>query len=177
MLYFLAISLQADVNNGSFWPSYVLCKTYTTSESRSGYRIVKQLDGIPSLSLPKVLVTELTGHDDLIDFMSSYQTQHKNGKHYHPKGYLCWYEADNYGDPTGTVHIIKQVPEYVWIFNFKDKGYQKMKRDNEKKKIISKVLSAEPRTMPLNTSGIKCKLSQTSHRQNKLKDKKEKKVK
>ena len=177
MLYFLAITLQADVANGSFWPSYVLCQSYTTSASRSGLRIVKQLDGTPSLKIPRLLVTETIGHDDLINFMSSYQCQDKKGKHYHPRGYLCWYEANNYGDPTGVVHVVKKVPEFVWIYDFGNKGYQKMKKDREKEKTLPEVLSAEPRTMPLNTVA-KPKLHQTSHRQDKQKDKnKKKKVK
>lgn len=175
MLYFLAITLQEDVVNGSFWPSYVLCRSRTTSESRSGWRIIKQLDGIPSFNLPRVLVTETTGHDDMVGFMSSYQTQDKKGKHYHPYGYLCWYECDRYGDPTGTVQPIKKVPEYVWIYNFSDKGFQKLKRDRQKKKTIKEVLSAEPRTMPLNTTCMKPKVHQESHRQDLEKERKKRK--
>lgn len=172
MLYFLAITLQADVVNGSFWPSYVLCKTYTTSESRSGYRIVKQLNGTPSSNIPRVLVTEMTGHEDLIKFMSSYQTQDKkNGKHYHPYGYLCWYEANNYGEPTGVAHVIKKVPEYVWIFDFANKGYQQMKRDKAKEKTIPEVLTAEPRMTLLDTV-VKPKLHNDWQEKNKKKKKK-----
>jgi len=166
MFYFLAITLQEHVVSGEFWPSYVLCQARTTSESRSGWRIIKQLDGTPSCSLPKILVTEITGHDDMINFMSSYQTQDKrHGPHYHPHGYLCWYECDRYGDPTGVVHPIKKVPEYVWIFNFKDKGYQRLKRDREKVKTLKEVLSAEPRTTPLHTADVKPKPHQLSHKQ------------
>ena len=169
MLYFLAITLQADAVNGSFWPSYILCKSYTTSKSRSGYRIIKCLDGTPSFNLPKLLVTEMQGHDDLIKFMSSYQTQDKkNGKHYHPYGYLCWYEADKYGDPTGTVHVIKKVPEYVWIFDFANKGFQQMKRDREKVKTIQEVFSAEPRMTLINTD-VKVKLPQKQERKRRKK--------
>ena len=176
MYYFLALTLQEDVTNGTFWPSYVLCKAHTTSESRSGWRIIKQLDGTPSFSLPRVLVTELTSHDDMVLFMSSYQTQDKKGgKHYHPRGYLCWYECDRYGDPTGIVYVIKKVPEYVWIFNFKDKGFQRLKRDRAKVKTLQEVLSAEPRMTPLNTTDVKCKLHQSSHRQDLQKEKQKRK--
>lgn len=159
------------MNNGTFWPSYILCQARTTSESRSGWRIIKQLDGTPSSSLARILVTEMLGHEDMIKFMSSYQTQDKKGgKHYHPHGYLCWYECDRYGDPTGVVHPIKKVPEYVYIYNFKDKGFQQLKKDREKKKTLQEVLSAEPRTTPLNTSDVQLKVHQQSHRQD-LKDK------
>lgn len=175
MLYFLALTLQEDVVNGTFWPSYVLCQARTTSESRSGWRIIKQLDGTPSSSIPKVLVTEITGHEDMVNFMSSYQTKDRGKKHYHPKGYLCWYECNRYGDPTGVAHLIKKVPEYVWIYHFSDKGYQKLKRDREKKKTIQEVLSAEPRTTPLITTDVKPKLHQTSHRQDLLKERKKRK--
>ena len=174
MSYFLAITLEADVLNGSFWPSYVLCKGYVTSASRSGLRVVKQLSGKPSSNTPKLLVTETYGHDELVNFMSSYQTQdRRNGKHYHPHGYLCWYQCNDYGEPTGTVQLIKKVPEYVWIFDFANKGYQRMKKDMAKKKTIQEVLTAEPRMTLLDTK--KPRLVQEMQERKRKKKKKVKK--
>lgn len=147
MYFFLAITLDADVLNGSFWPAYVLCKSYTTSEKRSGWRIVRMEGGVPTSRLPRVLVTETTGHEEMIEFMSSYQVMHpKTKKHYHPKGALCWYSCNQYGDPTGEVVFIKKVPEYVWIFDFSNKGFQKLKKTLAVKPQLNEVLSSEPET-------------------------------
>ena len=112
-------NVQSDVVNGTFWPAYVLCKSYTTSEKRSGYKIVKIQDGIQLKSNPRLLFTETIGHEDMINFMSSYQCQDKKGKHYHPHGHLCWYGCNQYGEMNGYIQPIKRVPEYVWIFDFK----------------------------------------------------------
>lgn len=102
----------------------------------------------------------------MVDFMSSYQTQDTmRGKHYHPYGYLCWYECDSYGDPTGKVYLIKKVPEYVWIFDFGKKGYQKLKKDRERIPPLKEVLSREPNGIPLKTTDAKVKMHQSSHRQ------------
>ena len=107
----------------------------------------------------------MEGHDDIINFMSSYQCQDKSGKHYHPRGFLCWYECNRYGDPTGVVHLIKKVPEFIWIYNFSERGYQRMKKDQEKQKKLNEKLSSEPGWVSLNTSDAKPVLHQNSHRQ------------
>ena len=160
MYFILAICLQKDVSNGSFWPSYILCRAYTTSEKRSGYRIIKMFEGMPARNIPRVLFTEMTGHEDLISFMSSYQCQDQNGKHYHPHGYLCWYECNRYGEPTGNVIPIKRVPEFIWIYDFASKGFQKLKKDQEKKLKMNEVLSLQPRASPMDRTDVKVKLSQ-----------------
>ena len=152
---------------GSFWPSYILCRSFTTSEKRSGYRIVKMFEGMPASKLPRVLFTEVVGHEDMIGFMSSYQCQDSKGKHYHPHGYLCWYECNRYGDPTGQVIPIKRVPEYVWIFDFSNKGYQKLKKDQSKVWRLSEVIAKEPRASPLETSEVKFRLAQRTKRRSK----------
>ena len=33
------------------------------------------------------------------------------GVHYYPSGALCWFETNQYGDPTGTVYFIKKIPD------------------------------------------------------------------
>lgn len=90
------------------------------------------MEGKPSKNLPKVLVTEVTGHDELLDFMSVYQTQdHFKGVHYHPVGALCWYSCNQYGDPTGEVVYARKIPieGLMWSFSlkrkFRMKGFNK----------------------------------------------------
>lgn len=124
MYYFLGLTLTEDILNGSFWPSYVLCRARTTSTARTGLRVVKQLDGNPTSSLPKVLVTETTGHEDLLNFLSVYQTQDGfKGVHYHPEGMLCWYSCNRYGEPIGGIVLDRKVPikNLMWSFSRKRK--------------------------------------------------------
>ena len=163
--------MQEDVVKGTFWPAFVLCKSYTTSEKRSGYQIIQIVDGVQTKSNPRVLFTETTGHEDLIGFMSSYQRMDKNHKHYHPKGYLCWYGCNQYGEMNGYIQPIKRVPEFIWIFDFGNRGYQKMKKDQEKKKKLSEILSAEPRGSPFPEANVKLKFNQESVRETRRKNK------
>lgn len=152
------------MTEGTFWPAFVLCQSYTTSEKRSGYKIVQIVDGLQVASNPKVLFTETLGHEDMIGFMSSYQRIDSNGKHYHPRGMLCWYGCNQYGEMNGFVQPIKKVPEFIWIFNFKAKGYQKLKRDRAIVPKLNEVLAKEPRGSPFDKSNIKPKLNQISER-------------
>ena len=161
----MAISLQEDVVNGTFWPALVLCKSFSTSEKRSGYVIVTIEEGLQLKPNPKVLFTETTGHEDMIGFMSSYQRVDRKGKHYHPRGYLCWYGCNSYGEMNGYVQPIKRVPEYIWIFDFANKGYQKLKKDQAKIPRLNEVIAKEPRGSPYENSNIKKKLNQCSKRQ------------
>ena len=151
--------------NGTFWPAYVLCKSYTTSEKRSGYTIVKIEEGVQLKTNPRVLFTETTGHEDMINFMSSYQKVDNKGKHYHPRGYLCWYGCNSYGEMNGYIQPIKRVPEYVWIYDFSNKGYQRLKREQSVVSKLNEVLAAEPRGSPFEAANVKPKLSQDSKRE------------
>ena len=156
---------------GTFWPAYVLCTTYSTSEKRSGYRIVKIENGVQLRSNPRLLFTETLGHEDMINFMSSYQCQDKKGKHYHPRGYLCWYGCNRYGEMNGFVQPIKKVPEYVWIFDFENKGYQRLKRERAIVPKLNEVVSREPRGSPYEMASIKPRLNQLSKREIKRRNK------
>ena len=144
MYYFLAITLESDVKNGYFWPSYVLCKSWTTSEKRSGWQIIHWIEGVPTRNLPKILVTEPVGHEDMIQFMSSYQkTDPVTRKHFHPRGSLCWFSCNQYGDPTGTTIFIKKVPEWRYIFDFSNRGYQQLKRERERMREANELLTSD----------------------------------
>ena len=74
--------------------------------------MVKQFDGQPKMNLQKVLVTSIYGHDDMLDYLSDYRTQDKfRGVHYYPSGALCWFETNQYGDPTGTIYYARKIPD------------------------------------------------------------------
>ena len=150
--------------SGEFWPAFVLCKSYTTSEKRSGYKIVKIEEGVQLKSNPRVLFTETIGHENMIGFMSSYQCQDKKGKHYHPKGYLCWYGCNQYGEWNGFVQPIKKVPEFVWIYDFSNKGYQRLKKEQAEIPKLSEVIAKDPRGSPYKNTNVTLKLNQESQR-------------
>jgi hypothetical protein len=103
--------------------------------------------------------------------MSSYQTQDKKGKHYHPHGFLCWYGCNKYGEMNGFIQPIKRVPEYVWIFDFQNKGYQRLKKDQSVVPKLNDIVSKEPRGSPYEMANVKPILSQTSKREIKRRNK------
>lgn len=148
-----------------------MCKTFTTSEKRSGYRIVKIEDGVQLRPNPRILFTETTGHEDMINFMSSYQCQDKKGKHYHPRGYLCWYGCNQYGEMNGFVQPIKQVPEFIWIYDFSNRGYQRLKRERSVVPKLNEIVSKEPYGSPYEMANVKLKISQESKRETRRRNK------
>ena len=55
----------------------------------------------------------------------------------------------------GFVQPIKRVPEYVWIYDFKNRGYQRLKREQSQKPRMNEVISMEPKWMPYENSNKK----------------------
>lgn len=145
MYYQLAIVLDRDLNNGCFWPSYVLCVSNTASDKRSGWRVVKQFNGKTRFNLPKLLVTSIYGHDDMLDYLSDYRTQDKmRGVHYYPKGALCWFECNRYGDPTGSVYVARRIPDMKLLdLPLKQRGYRRLLKQQNKKINIKELLIRE----------------------------------
>lgn len=163
MYYFLAIVLEQNITDGTFWPAYILCQSYTTSEKRSGWRIIRQVDGVPTSSLPKVLVTEPTGHDEMIQFMSSYQRMDwKTKKHMHPVGALCWFSCNQYGDPTGEAIFVKRIPDFVWWFDFSQKGYQQLKKTLAHKAELKELFTSDSSAEKMKHTDTKMRLHQTT---------------
>lgn len=117
----------------------------TTSEKRSGWRVVKQFDGNTKFNLPKVLVTSIYGHEDMLDYLSDYRTQDKlKGVHYYPKGALCWFETNQYGDPTGSVYFARRVPDMKYLeIPRRQRGYKRLLQQQNKRKNYKEILSRE----------------------------------
>lgn len=65
----------------------------------------------------------------------------------------------------GFIQIIKQVPEYVWIFDFQNKGYQRLKKERSVIPKLNEILSREPRGSPYDMANIKPRLSQSSRKE------------
>lgn len=169
MYWFLALVLKEDVASGALWPSYILCQARTTSSKRTGYRVVKQIAGEPTKNIPKVLVTELTGHDDLINFLSIYQANDAKGVHYHPIGSLFWFECNQYGEPTGHTVYVRNVPirELMWKFA-KKKEYRTALMSKEP--TVIEILTQDKKTEMLSCTEVKPKLYQAGQKERKKKN-------
>ena len=122
-----------------------MCHAVSTSKNRSGLRVIKQLDGNPKINLPKVLVTSIYGHEDLLDYLSDYRTQDKfKGKHYYPYGALCWFETNRYGDPIGKVYYAKKIPDMKYLdIPRRQRGFRRMLNRQKQKKKINELLAKE----------------------------------
>lgn len=90
--------------------------------------MIKQFDGTSVFNLRKVLVTSIHGHNDMLDYLSDYRTQDKmRGIHYYPKGALCWFETNQYGDPIGSLYIARMIPDQNLMNRpKKERGYQQL---------------------------------------------------
>lgn len=165
MYYYLGLILDKDMKKGNFTPSYVLCKTNTVSETRAPWRIVKP--GGTLGAMPKVLVTSLIGHEDMIDFMSSYRTRDKmykvHGRHtkamkkYYPEGALFWFPCDISGIQKDAALFIKRVPDKK---GQTDQGFTRLKERWNRVIPIKELLSREPAMLDMPYSDVRPKLRQ-----------------
>ena len=73
------------------------------------------------------------------------------GVHYYPKGALCWFETNQYGDPLGSVYIAKFIPDMKLLDMPKNKrGYrQLLERQNEKKTLKETLTKSKEDTEPI----------------------------
>ena len=107
--------------------------------------MVKQFDGNNKFNLPKVLVTSIYGHDDMLDYLSDYRTQDKmRGVHYYPSGALCWFETNQYGDPTGSVYYARKIPDER-ILNIPrwQRGFKKLLKQKARKIPLNEAIAKE----------------------------------
>ena len=84
---------------------------------------------------------------------------------------LCWFGCNRYGEWNGYVQPIKRVPEYVWIYSFAEKGFQKLKKDRAIRPKLNEVIAGDPRASPYPDSNKKPRLSQLSKREVKRRNK------
>lgn len=172
MYYFLAIVKQNDVNNGKIIPSYILCLTKGNSQNRSGWRVYKAGAGL-SNDAPKCLVSSLVDRNCqlMISFMSNYRTRDhmQNDRHYrkkekkmkyYPKGALCWFGCNIYGQREGPVVFIKNVPDKNAKYKQSDSGLQQIKDANNKAYTFRQLLMKNNTCRDLQTSNKKCRLVQ-----------------
>ena len=106
--------------------------------------MVKQF-GKKKFNLSKVLVTSMYGHDDMLDYFSDFRTQDKmHGTHYYPRGALCWFETDQYGDLLGSVYYARTIPVMAMLeLPMKERGFRRLKAQREKGKTLKEILVKE----------------------------------
>lgn len=77
----------------------------------------------------------------MIDYLSDYRTQDGfKKKHYYVSGALCWFECNQYGEPTGPVYYIKKIPDEKQLeLDKRQRGYKKLLQ-HQKKKLTTKDL-------------------------------------
>lgn len=124
---------------------------------------MKYYGGEPTSQIPKVLVTDPSKHEDLVNYMSVYQTQDSfKGKHYHPEGAVCWYECNAYGEPTGSLIYVHRVPiaDLMWDFDKKRK-FKQINPDKPERRTIQFLLSHESDALQNHDSHVKPRLYQS----------------
>ena len=96
-------------------------------------------------ALSVVLVTSIYGHKDMLDYFSDFRTQDKaHGKHYYPRGALCWFEANQYGDPTGSVYFERKIPDEKMLeLPMTERGFRRLKAQKASAKNFKHVLLKE----------------------------------
>lgn len=116
MLAFLAIVADEDLRKGKTDPSYILCKSDGTNETRTGYVVVHA--DIDDHSIPKLLFRDMEMDNPFIHFMSRFRVrQHgKDDRKFTPTGALFWFPCDLNGD-----REISQPP--IFIKRVPDKRY------------------------------------------------------
>lgn len=184
MYWFIGLVAQDDVLKGNIEPSYILCTSHGTSEARTGFRVYRVNSFSSGTSPPKYIVPEVVGHEDIIDFLSSYRTRdhmhnskyhtEEETKKYYPKGSLFWFECDKNGDRNklSTCIFICNVPvkkTNMWTDGGK-KRLEKYQNDISLKHLLTK---ANINTINLSEDvKIKCSLLDEKRRQKYLKEKK-----
>jgi len=118
-MYFLAIVLRKNIEDGEIYPAHILCQSNGRSEHRTGWRVCNVTTGKPC-GLPKVMVYSPYGNDEIIRFLSNFRTrdhmhnggyEHEATKKYYPEGALFWFECNRYGEMTGPALFVKFVPD------------------------------------------------------------------
>lgn len=71
----------------------------------------------------------------MLDYLSDYRTQDKmRGVHYYPSGALCWFECNQYGDPTGSVYYARKIPDMKLLdIPRRKRGYKRLLAQQNRK--------------------------------------------
>lgn len=166
MYYYLAIVKKKDMLNGDFIPSYILCKRLTDPSNRAEW-IICQRERLRE-AYPIALVTRLTGHEEMVDFMSHYRTRDKNKlknghktrliQKYYPEGGLFWFPCDIEGAQKGPALFIKRVPDHS--IKGSDTALKRLQEFRNRKIPLNQLFVQDDSKFDLIYSHIKPKLHQ-----------------
>lgn len=152
--FFLGIVSKDDLQKGIIEPSYVLCKSSSFSENRSGLRVAR-VDGKMINAMQRLLVTSINKHDELVDFLSAYRTRdHMHGdkhyrhdatKKYYPEGAIFWFPCSTSGViARRTLPIfVKLVPD-TSVKGKTDDGFTRLKEAMARKPTLRELINREP---------------------------------
>ena len=81
----------------------------------------------------------------MLDYFSDFRTQDKcHGAHYYPRGALCWFETNQYGEPIGSVYFARKIPDMKMLeLPMAKRGFRRLKAQRELKKNFKYVLLKE----------------------------------
>lgn len=107
--------------------------------------MIKQFNRKRNDNLSKMLFTSIYGHEDMLDYFSDFRTQDKpHGTHYYPRGALCWFETNQYGDLVGSVYFARKIPDMKMLeLPMADRGYRHFKAYHKKQKVFKNLLLKE----------------------------------
>lgn len=127
-MFFLGILTDQSMHAGITSPDFVLCHNGNAKERHW----MVYMTGTVKLP-PRVLVTTMEGHDDLVQFLVSHRActpysrrKRKKAykKRYTPKGAIFWYECDIYGARTGPCYFVKRVGDFVDDINHTERDFR-----------------------------------------------------
>lgn len=159
-MFFLGIVTKANLLEGIIIPQYILCKNNGESSRRSDLHVVNVLSGNES-HYNKLIVREMTGHNDLLDYLKIYRTRdhphgnanytHDESKKYVVEGALFWFTCNIYGERNGPAYYIRPVPfsEPDEKRNeIRDNAMKRLREAREKEPELKDLLLNEPQNMP-----------------------------
>ena len=70
------------------------------------------------------------------------------GVHYYPSGALCWFETNQYGDPTGSVYYARKIPDMKLLeIPRRQRGYRRLlAQQNRSYNLLEKFTKEQPDT-------------------------------
>ena len=161
---YLGLVVTKDLLKGKIRPSYIMCQSEGNHPGRAPWRIVRIDGGFDKMA--RVMVTDLLGNDDMVDFFSAYRRRdhghtmskrlHDRSMKYYPEGALFWFECNVYGEETGVATYIKAVPDKEMIRKYDvDSGFSRLKERWNAEPSIAKQIGCEPSLIPLQKNDVK----------------------
>ena len=158
-MFFLGIVTKANLLEGIIIPQYILCKNNGESSRRSDLHVVNVLSGNES-HYNKLIVREMTGHDELLDYLKIYRTrdhEHRDENYtkeerrkYLVEGALFWFTCNIYGERNGPAYYIRPTPfaePGEKRIDIRDNAMKRLNEYREKEPELKDLLLNEPQNI------------------------------